>query len=212
MLVGHYAPALALRRVAPTVPLWLLFVAAQAVDLGFFTLVFAGVESGTMHPGEAPRFVVTHGVWSHSLLMTLVYGAAVVVGGWSLGRLREGAVLGIAVASHWLGDALVHAPDLPVAFDQSRAIGLSLWSYPWLALALELGLTLGAGWWWLSSLKGRARRRARTLLGALVVTQLLGDFVVPLPPTDVRLGVSALGLYAAMGFAAWWTERAPRRD
>jgi hypothetical protein len=36
MFAGHYGPSLAVRAVRPEVPLWLLFVAAQLVDIWLF--------------------------------------------------------------------------------------------------------------------------------------------------------------------------------
>lgn len=210
MLVGHFAPALLLKRAAPDVPLWALCAATQAVDFLFFGLVFAGIEAGELRPGEAPRFVVAHGIWSHSLAMTLLWTALpwVVLG--ALGRGRQGAVLAAAVGSHLLGDLLVHAPDLPLAFDQTRALGLGLWRFPALASALECGLLVAAAAW-----LDRARRLPRKALarftGALVALQLASDFLIPLPPDDVALGISAVALYVGVAWAALRLEHGPRR-
>src|SRR5262245_7603827 len=112
MLLGHYAPAFALRPWSGRVPLWGLFLAVQAVDVGYFLLGAAGVEAARIDPHGIPRFQVAYGGYTHSLLMTAVYVAAAVIAGALLGRLREGAVIGVALASHWLLDLVVHVPDL----------------------------------------------------------------------------------------------------
>lgn len=39
MLAGHYAPALFLKKSAPELPLWVLCLAVQAVDIGYMALV-----------------------------------------------------------------------------------------------------------------------------------------------------------------------------
>ena len=44
MFVGHYGPAFAIRAARPEVPLWVLFVAAQLVDIAWALLVLGGVE------------------------------------------------------------------------------------------------------------------------------------------------------------------------
>ncbi len=44
MFIGHYGPAFAAKAVVKTVPLWVLFVAAQWVDFLWAAFVIAGVE------------------------------------------------------------------------------------------------------------------------------------------------------------------------
>lgn len=44
--------------------------------------------------------------------------------------------------SHWLLDLLVHRPDLPL-YDDTMKMGLGLWNYPAIALALEAMLLFG---------------------------------------------------------------------
>ena len=44
MFIGHYGPALAVKGFAKSVPLWVLFVAAQWVDFLWAALVIMGIE------------------------------------------------------------------------------------------------------------------------------------------------------------------------
>lgn len=208
MLVGHFAPALAIRASSDRVPLWALVLGTQAVDVLFFALVLAGVEGAAMHPDAHPRLVVTAGVWSHSLPMTLAYGALAVAVGGLLKRPREGALIGLAVVSHWLADLLVHTPDLPLTLEQRSAVGLGLWRVPLAATALEVGLVLGGALWLQRTYgPGPARQRLWIFAGALVVLQLASDLVVPAPGTDTELAPMAWAVYAAATGAAVWVER-----
>lgn len=209
MLVGHFAPALAIRATTDRVPLWALVLGTQAVDVLFFALVIAGVEGAAVRPDETPRLVVTAGIWSHSLVMTAAYFAASVAIGAALRRPREGALVGIAVASHWVTDLVVHAPDLPLVLDQRTAVGLGLWHVPLAATLLEVALVAGAAAWLQRSYDPRARRRLWIFVGALIVLQLASDLVVPAPDSDLALAPMALAVYGAATGAARWVERRP---
>lgn len=205
MLVGHFAPALALRAGSDRAPLWALVLATQAVDVLFFALVLLGAESAAVHPDAHPRLVVTSGVWSHSLIMTATYVAICVAVGAALRRPREGALIGAALGSHWLADLVVHVPDLPITLEQASAVGLGLWRLPLAATALEVAIVLGAALW-LHHRYGPSRARTRLWIfaGALVVLQLASDLVVPAPASDAELAPLAWLVYAlATGGAAW---------
>ena len=51
MFIGHYGPSFALKAIRPAIPLWLLFVAVQLVDIGWALLVLLGVERVRIVPG-----------------------------------------------------------------------------------------------------------------------------------------------------------------
>jgi hypothetical protein len=212
VLVGHYAPALLLRaRASAGLPLWALFLAVQAVDVGFFLLGFAGVEAARITPGGRPVLEVTSGVYTHSLPSAVALGLSCVVAGAALGRARAGVLIGVAVASHWLLDLVVHVPDLPLGLTQQPAVGLGLWRYPPWSLLLELALLTGSWAVLRPRLMDGARRAGDQLVLALVVLQLLSDYVVPTPTTMTALGASALGLYAGCCALAWRVDRAEER-
>jgi hypothetical protein len=56
---------------------------------------------------------------------------------------RAAIVIGALVVSHWLLDAVVHVPDLPV-LPGGPVVGAGLWNHRTASLLLELGL-LAAG-------------------------------------------------------------------
>lgn len=146
MFIGHFGVGFGAKTVAPKVSLGTLFLAAQFIDLIWPTLLQAGGERVRIAPGASgiTPLAFTHYPWSHSLLMTLVWGALLAAAYYGLRRDRHGAlVVGLLVPSHWLLDLLVHAPDLPLYPGPSPLFGLGLWhSLPW-TLAIETALFAG---------------------------------------------------------------------
>ena len=49
MFIGHYGPSFAIKSLRPTIPLWLLFIAVQVVDVAWAVLVLLGVEKSGAH-------------------------------------------------------------------------------------------------------------------------------------------------------------------
>ena len=45
MFVGHYGPSFAIKATRPAIPLWLLVVAVQLVDVAWAMLVLLGIEN-----------------------------------------------------------------------------------------------------------------------------------------------------------------------
>ncbi len=153
MFIGHFALAFAAKRAAPRASLGTLFAAAQFVDLLWPTLLLTGMERVRIAPGIT---VVTpldfeHYPFSHSLLAVagwaLAFGLvyALLRGGWKVAG-RAALVLAALVLSHWLLDALVHRPDLPLWPGGGMRVGAGVWNSLPLTLAVELVL-FGAGIW-----------------------------------------------------------------
>jgi hypothetical protein len=207
VLLGHYASAMLGKRLAPTIPLWALFVAGQAVDIGWAVLVLAGIEQVRIVPGfTASNPLDLHYMpYTHSLVATFVWGLVAALSWARRGGLREGLVFGGVVASHWFIDLLVHVPDLPIAAGDGPKVGLGLWNHKWIAAAVETGFVLASGaiaWPVLP-------RRRRRLLAILAVLSLIG-YVAPAPTKDVAMGFSGLGFFALMAWMAARFERGRR--
>src|SRR5262249_5471004 len=66
-------------------------------------------------------------------------------------RLRAALLIGLAVFSHWLLDAIVHRPELPIVGESSAKVGFSLWDHRAFALAVESLLGLFGLWFYLRS-------------------------------------------------------------
>lgn len=124
MLAGHYAPSFALRHAA-TVPLWILFLAAQFVDILWAGLIVIDIEKLRI----VPDFTASNPLdlyympFSHSLAATVAW--ALLVGGLGsfIWKRQGGIVIGACVLAHWFLDLLVHIPDLPLYGNQHK-VGL----------------------------------------------------------------------------------------
>ena len=88
MFIGHFAVALAAKRAAPRASLGWLVVACQLPDLIWPVLLLAGIERARIEPGNTAftPLAFDHYPWSHSLLLVVIWGAALA----ALYRLRGG--------------------------------------------------------------------------------------------------------------------------
>jgi len=203
MFTGHYAPALAIKSRFPQVPLWQLFLAAQAIDILFFIYAPCELEHLTLDQSRpallALRIEQMH--WSHSLAATMVYASLFIIWGTWAQKRAIGTMLALTTLSHWFLDALVHTPDVPVAPGLDWKVGLRLWEYGWIAWVVEIALLglCGALLW----RRWAGQTRGTWLLGflaLLMIVQTLNVFVVPLPPTVLQLAI--VSEVSFFGFAA----------
>lgn len=211
MFLGHAAAALGLQRLAPKVSLGTVLLAAFALDLLFGATLLLGWEQAAIVPGAmaASPFVFEHYPLTHSLVGALFWALA--IGALYYARptrdtsthFQGSAVVAGAVASHWVLDAVVHAPDLPLAGEGSLKVGLGLWRSLPATVAVE-GFLLIAGLMIFSRVRRSRRHRVvpirlwvlGTVLAALYLAALFGP-----PPSSLRmvawtllLGIPALSL------------------
>jgi membrane-bound metal-dependent hydrolase YbcI (DUF457 family) len=189
VFIGHFALGFAAKRAAPQTSLGTLFLSAQFVDLLWPTLLLLGVERVVIAPGATAVTPLDfqHYPVSHSLLAVTAW--AVMVGGayvlWR-GRRREALVLALLVLSHWLLDALVHRPDLPLTPFGDTRVGLGLWNSMAATLLLELSIFFVGVWFYVRATRARdvaGRWGLWGLVGFLLLIQaanLLGE-----PPPSV---------------------------
>jgi hypothetical protein len=208
MFVGHYGVSFAAKRVEPSIPLWVLFVAVQWLDVLWAPLVLLGIEKVRIVPGftASNPFDLYYMPYTHSLVAALLWsGAAMLayraVAGPS-GR-QGGVVVGLAVFSHWVLDLVVHRADLPL-YDDSAKVGLGLWNVPAVAFALEAALLFGGLW---LCLRGKPARSFRTLtFGVLMLGVQAYVFFGPPPTSDRAFAWTALVLYAVFALVIWWLQ------
>jgi membrane-bound metal-dependent hydrolase YbcI (DUF457 family) len=149
MFLGHFGVGFGAKALAPKVSLGSLFLAAQFIDLLWPTLLLLGIERVRIEPGitKVTPLDFVHYPISHSLLAVLCWALLFSVTYLLLRRYPRGAlVLGLAVVSHWLLDAIVHRPDLPLYPGGAQLVGLGLWSSLGATLAVEFGI-LAVGVW-----------------------------------------------------------------
>ena len=151
--IGHCAIAMAVKPLAPRVSVGTLLIAAFLLDILAIAFTFMGIEGGK-NVGNP---------WSHGLLMSLIWSIVVaLLTGAVYHSLRSGAVVGIAVFSHWILDFVSHPipfpsfswrtwrwdyghalpPDLPLLFANSRRVGLGLYNSISAVAATELEVAM----------------------------------------------------------------------
>ncbi|HYF57843.1 MAG TPA: hypothetical protein VEA81_02675 [Burkholderiaceae bacterium] len=211
MFIGHFGAALGAKRLAPELSLGTLMLAAQLVDLLWPTFLLLGWERVEIRPGAsgAVPLAFEHYPWSHSLLAVLGWGALVGVGLRAAGAsTRACAVAAVLVLSHWILDALVHVPDLPLAPGGAARIGLGLWNQPLVVLVLELALFAGGLASYRRSTAARDRIGTRALVGlaALLVAIHVGNVFGP-PPPDVAAIAWVGQAQWLLVMLAFWVDR-----
>src|SRR5882724_11461156 len=210
MFVGHYGVSFAAKKADPAIPLWVLFIAVQLLDVLWASFVLLGIEKVRIVPGitASNPLDLYYMPYTHSLLAAT---------GWSVvaflvyRALRPGpggaaAIVGVAVFSHWVLDFLVHRPDLPL-YDNTAKVGLGLWNLPAVALCLEALLLFGAMWLYL---RHAARRTAMLAFGVIMLAIQAYVFFGPPPASDKAAAATALIGYAVFALVIRALER--RRD
>lgn len=181
--------------------------AAFGLDFLWPLLMLLGLETVRIDPGNT-AFTSLDFVsypWSHSLLLTLVWGGLAMLAAWArLRSLRTGLILGGLVVSHWVLDFVTHRPDLPL-WPGGPEVGLGLWASVPATLALE-GLLFGVAIAvYVSESRPRDRRGTMGLAALLVVCTLLwasGPFAPP-PPSATSVAVAGLALWLLAPWAHW---------
>lgn len=217
MFIGHFALGFAAKRVAPQLSLGTGFLAAQFVDLLWPTLLMLGLESVRIAPGATAvtPLVFEHYPISHSLLAVLAW-AAVLGLAWRVARgsTRAGVVVALLVLSHWVLDALVHAPDLPIAPGLDARAGLGLWNSVFASQALELALFAAGVWLYASATRARdaAGRWAFVGLVAFLLVVHAANVLGPPPPDTRTLAWVGQAQWLLVAWAYWVdAHRAPAK-
>lgn len=222
MFAGHIGTALALGRAERRVNVGVFVFAAMLLDFVLWLLVLLHWESATI-PADfidthQPRFVFPY---SHGLLASLGWSAlaaAAVLAGSAYGKETAARVAGLvaaAVFSHWLLDALVHAPELPLAGDGSIKVGLGLWQRMPLALAAEGAIAIAGLCLFLSGAAlSKAKKIALTLLTLCILAfTVAGMTIAPPPPSVFAMAAASLAMIIAAGaLFCWFGQQTGMKD
>lgn len=129
-------------------------------------------------------------------------------------KYRAATLVGLAVCSHWLLDALVHVPELPLAGASSMKVGLGLWQAMPVALVVESVLLL-TGLYLFMHGSGLPYVRKGCLIVLAVITlafTLAGMTVAPPPPSPRAMAWSSLITIAMVCALIGWLGRLPQLE
>ena len=149
--LGHIGFGLMAKPLAPKVPLGILLVATEAIDILWAVFYFTGIDRSASTTSSSPL--------SHGLFMSVIWSAiAALLGAFFYRDRRSGVIIGLLVFSHWVVDLITHPmgaifggnplpPDLPLLFNGSPKVGFGLYNHSFaIAMATDLGmLILGIG-------------------------------------------------------------------
>ena len=214
MFIGHYSVSFAGRAADRRLPLWLLFIAVQFIDVLWGIFVLLGIEkvrivSGFTASNDLDLYYMPY---THSLLGALGWSAF----GYGVCQLfpqlrgkRTGLIIGAAIFSHWILDLVVHRPDLAI-YDSVGKMGFGLWNYRIPAFLLEMAVLFGGASLLLKKVTGPGRLSAYVCV--LAALQFAATFLLPPPASDRSQAVTALFFYFLLALIAWWMERAERSE
>lgn len=208
MFIGHYGPALAAKPLEKRLPLWLLFVAVQWLDVVWSILVMFHVEKLRIVKGftqgsslDLYYMPFTHGLLGALALSTILGAIAALF--YRERRMAIIVVVAGAVFSHWLLDLVVHVPDLPL-LGNSFKVGFGLWRYLWLSFPLEIGSLVAGAVFYVRAVPSRARFGDVYLwlfVAAMALVETYGAFG-PEPASPIAEAETALIAYAALAALA----------
>ena len=115
---------------------------------------------------------------------------------------RAGFLAGLVVVSHWLLDFLTHRPDLTLAGGDAY-YGLGLWNLPWIAMPLEIAITVGALYWYVKRTRGPVGPPF-VLLALLLGMQAINWFAPHPTEAGIGLFIQALVAFGVLTLIAGW--------
>src|ERR1700722_600324 len=206
MFIGHYGPAFGAKAALRQIPLWVLFIAVQWMDVVWSIFVILGIEHMRIVPGlmqgsslDLYDMPYTHGLFG-ALVLSALLGAVIAL--FMRGNKRTAFfVVAACVFSHWILDLVVHMPDLWI-YDEVK-VGFGLWRWLWISLPLELAsLAIGA---WIYVHTVPARGYGNLILWAFVAlmtgVELYAAFG-PAPASPMAEAQTALVAYGALALVA----------
>jgi hypothetical protein len=198
------------KRYVPAVSLGTLFLAVQFADLLWPALVNLGAERFIIDPGNTevtPLAFVSY-PYSHSLVMTILWGNVVAVGYYALAKQKQlvaALVVAGLVVSHWVLDVISHRPDMPLIPGVDWHIGLGLWHSRVATILVETSLMIGGVLLYLKTTRPLDRTGVYAfwgLIGFLFMVSTANMYGPP-PPNIDRVVSSAHALWLIVAWGYW---------
>ena len=212
MFIGHFALSFAAKKAAPKVSLATLFLATQFVDFLWPFLLLSNLEKVAIVPGytETNPLEFLYFPYTHSLLMSIVWGAVVGIMYWLFKKDMRGAVVvGLCVLSHWFFDLIVHTEDLPLTPFSDYKMGFGLWNHVAITLAVETILFFIGVYVYATFTKAK-NKVGKWAFWGLVVCLILFNFsntFGPAPTSVMMLAVSCIILMGVIISLAYWVDK-----
>jgi hypothetical protein len=194
--------------VEPRLPLAVLLAAPQVLDLLWPIFVLLGIEHVEVAPSDTAftplRFVSYP--WSHSLVMSIVWGIAlgaiVRVRGASL---RSAGIVVALVVSHWVLDVASHRGDMPLWPGGGPLLGLGLWRSVPATLVIEIGMYAVGIALYVRATRSRDRTGTWAFIGLLgfLFVAYVANVLGPPPPSATAVALSALALWLIPLWGVW---------
>jgi hypothetical protein len=174
MFIGHFAIGVATKKLAPTLPIWILLMAPQFMDLLFLPLVALGIEG--YEPGAYGHDVL-EAFYTHSLVGAAVIAAMAYWIGNRFWRDSNGGLILAALSfSHWIIDLFVHHQDLPILpgnLGDLPMLGFGLWNFEYGVFATEVVMAIIASIFYVQWARAE-KKNSRWFIGpALVIVFFL---------------------------------------
>jgi hypothetical protein len=208
MFIGHYGVAFAAKAPDKRLPLWLLFLAVQWLDVVWSGLVMLNVEHLRIVDGlaEGSALDLYYMPYTHGLIGAAALSAALGAVTALFLRQRRAAAAAIvagAVFSHWLLDLVVHVPDLPLLGDSFK-VGFGLWRHVWISFPLEIAILIGGAVLYMRAVPSRTRPGDAVLwlfVAAMSALQTYATFG-PIPASPLAMAENALAAYLVLAALA----------
>ena len=208
MFIGHFALALASKKVDPKPSLGTTFMAAQFIDLLWPFFLLAGLEKVEIDPGNTaftPLNFVSY-PYSHSLVAVLIWGSLFCIIHFLIFKNKSSAILlGALVISHWFLDLLTHRPDLPLGLAEQTKVGLGLWNNKIATIAVEVILFAAGTYLYITSTKAKNKLGTWSLiilLIFLIAIYFMNVFGDP-PPNAEAIGYVGLLQWIFIAWGYW---------
>ena len=208
MFIGHFAAGFAAQRWAPGQRLAVLLLAPTLLDVLWPVFCLLGLEDFHIERGNTAYtpMAFDHYPWSHSLLMSVIWGVvfALVVRR-ATGDVRGAVIGGVLVVSHWILDFVTHRPDLPL-WPGGPKVGLGLWNSVPGTLGVEGAIYVAGVAIYLHATRARDRTGSVALWSLLILLALIfaANSTGAPPPAKMAVTIAAfLGTALTLAWAHW---------
>ena len=149
--INHAATGLIIKKIYPDVPMTVILVSVQLIEILWVALNFLGVEKTTTENRvkSVSDVHLEYMPFSHSVVSTVVLAAgAWILVTFGLKAVDVGTAVALGICSHLALDLISHARDIVIApIPDSKKFGVGLYEKPTVAFLFET--IYGIFCWWL---------------------------------------------------------------